>query len=146
MQWATQPASSIKHMLRNAGIRSVLVVNRFAVPEGAPETFRDEARAALTALAERDGFVRGRFGGSLDEPGEAVMVTEWESVGAYRRALSAYDVKMHATPLLARAVPQASAFEVNLSAADGQIIETESDRAPGIGARDRETDEPTGPR
>ncbi len=130
-------------MSRNAETRSVLVVNRFQVPEEGADVFRDDARAALTALSAREGFIRGRFGGSLDEPGEAILVTEWESVGTYRRSLSAYDVKMYATPLLARAVPQASAFEVNLSAAEGLITETDTDRAPGLGERERETHEPT---
>lgn len=130
-------------MLPSAESRSVLVVNRFEVPDDIAKTFRDDAKAALNALSERTGFVRGRFGGSLDEPNQAVLVTEWESVGAYRRALSAYDVKMYATPLLARALPEASAFEVNLAAEGGEIIEVASDRAPGIGPRDRETDEPT---
>lgn len=128
-------------MLSDAESHSLLVVNRFDLLDEAADTIRDDAKAALTALAACAGFVRGRFGGSLDEPGEGVLVTEWESVGAYRRALSSYDVKMYATPLLARAVPQASAFEVNLSAADGSLTETGTDRAPGIGLRDREVDD-----
>ena len=39
------------------------------------------------------------------------LVMEWDSVGSYRRALSHYDVKLHGTPLLARAVPEASRLE-----------------------------------
>ena len=41
-----------------------------------------------------------------------MLTTRWEHVGAYRRALSSYDVKMGAVRLLARAVDEASAFEV----------------------------------
>ena len=36
----------------------------------------------------------------------------WEDVGAYRRALSSYDVKVTAVPLLSRAVDEPSAYEV----------------------------------
>ncbi|WP_211354262.1 antibiotic biosynthesis monooxygenase family protein [Stackebrandtia albiflava] len=120
----------------------VMVVNRFIEPDADAAEFRESARAALAALADRPGFVRGRFAGSLDEPDCLTLVTEWESVGAYRRALSAYDVKMFATPLLARARPEPSAFEVLLSAEGGVIAEHDSDRAPGIGHRDGEPGDP----
>ncbi len=39
-------------------------------------------------------------------------MTTWEHVGAYRRALSAYDVKLHAVPLLGRALDEPSAYEL----------------------------------
>ena len=41
-----------------------------------------------------------------------MLTTQWEHVGAYRRALSAYDVKLGAVPLLSRALDEPSAFEV----------------------------------
>ena len=41
-----------------------------------------------------------------------MLATTWEHVGAYRRALSAYDVKLHAVPLLSRALDEPSAYEV----------------------------------
>ena len=40
-----------------------------------------------------------------------MLTTEWESVGAYRRALSAYDVKLTAVPVLSRALDEPSAYE-----------------------------------
>ena len=39
-------------------------------------------------------------------------MTTWENVGAYRRALSSYDVKLRAVALLGRAIEEPSAFEV----------------------------------
>lgn len=107
----------------------MLVVNRFDVPESTAEQFRSDARAALQVLSKCRGFVRGSCGASLDEPRSWVMSTEWESVGAYRRALSSYDVKMHATPVMARATPEPSAFEMNLRAEPGNVSEQETDRA-----------------
>jgi hypothetical protein len=107
----------------------VLVVFRFAVPAD-DAGFTAEARTALVTLAARPGFVRGRLGRAADDPAEWALVTEWEGVGAYRRALSAYEVKVHATPLLARARDEPGAYEV-LVAADGtEVTGTASDRAP----------------
>ncbi len=117
----------------------MLVVNRFEVTEGAEAQFDEDARQALNALSRCSGFLRGRCGASVDEPQWRVLVTEWESVGAYRRALSAFDVKMYATPLLARAIPETSAFEVTLSAEEDAIEEYSRDRASGDGQHERET-------
>ena len=90
----------------------MLVVNRFRVPVAEGEAFRAELAGAQAALAERPGYVEGRIGRNLDDPTLWVLSTQWEHVGAYRRALSAYDVKMHAVPLLSRALDEPSAYEV----------------------------------
>ena len=90
----------------------MIVVARFAVAPGEDTSFREEAAAALAALAERPGWLRGRLGRAADDAGLWLLVTEWVGVGAYRRALGGYDVKVAAAPLLARALPEPSAFEV----------------------------------
>ncbi|MFL6130879.1 MAG: antibiotic biosynthesis monooxygenase family protein [Mycobacteriales bacterium] len=108
----------------------MLVVSRFAVAEG-DAGFAERARVALAAFAARPGFRRGRVGRSADQPTEWVLVTEWDGVGAYRRALSAYEVRVDATPLLALARDEAGAYEVLLTA-DGPgatVTAAASDRA-----------------
>jgi hypothetical protein len=105
----------------------VLSVTRHRVPE--PGVFMQQARAALDALRARPGFVRGSAGPCTDEGDLWVVVTEWESVGAFRRALSSFDVKVHAVPLLATALDEASAFESLLVASPQQLVERASDRA-----------------
>ena len=107
----------------------MLVVNRF-VAAGDDADFRVRAAAALAALAARPGYVRGRLGRGYDDPTRWTLLTEWESVGAYRRALSAYEVKVNATPLLAQSLDEPSAFEVLVEAGpDGVVSTAPSDRA-----------------
>ena len=107
----------------------MLVVNRFTVI-GDDARFRARAAAALAALGARPGYLRGQLGRAYDDPQAWTLVTEWESVGAYRRALSAYDVKVEATPLLAESLDEPSAFEVLAQAAPGgEVVGTESDLA-----------------
>jgi hypothetical protein len=92
----------------------VIVVNRFRVDQSdgpATETFRADAVAALGALGSRPGYVDGRIGRNVDDPGLWLLTTTWENVGSYRRALSAYDVKVTAVPLLSRALDEPSAYE-----------------------------------
>lgn len=116
----------------------MLVVNRFIVPPEAAgaEDFAERATAALAALAVRPGYLRGELGRAYDDPSHWSLVTEWESVGAYRRALGGFDVKVTAIPLLAQSIDEPSAYEVLVrAAADGAVITSRSDRA----------DDPSGP-
>jgi quinol monooxygenase YgiN len=89
----------------------VIVVSRFRVPEAEAESFRVDLAAALEPLQQQRGHVSGRIGHNVDDPELWVLVTEWESVGAYRRALSSYDVKVSAVPTLSRALDEPSAYE-----------------------------------
>jgi quinol monooxygenase YgiN len=92
-------------------LRHVLVVNRFRVPEDTAQAFRTDLERAHASLAERPGYADGRIGRNVDDPTLWVLMTRWEGPGAYRRALSAYDVKLHAVPVLGRAIDEPSAYE-----------------------------------
>ncbi|MCI4062127.1 antibiotic biosynthesis monooxygenase [Micromonospora sp. R77] len=110
----------------------MLVTNRFVVDTEASAAFTERAHAALAALAARPGYLRGELLRALDDPTHWCLVTEWESVGTYRRALGGFDVKVHATPLLAESVDEPSAYETLASAAPaGEIVIVPSDRAAG---------------
>lgn len=89
----------------------VLVVNRFRVPEDEAGAFREDLARARDALAARPGHLESRIGRNVDDPTLWVLTSTWEHVGAYRRALSAYDVKLHAVPVLSRALDEPSAYE-----------------------------------
>lgn len=90
----------------------MIVVNRFRVAAGEAVEFRAGLVAAHAALAERPGYLGGEIGRNVDEPELWVLTTRWGNVGSYRRALSAYDVKVTAVPLLSRAIDEPSAYEV----------------------------------
>jgi heme oxygenase (mycobilin-producing) len=108
----------------------MLVLNRFVVPPDTQDGFLARAHPALAALAGRPGYLSGRLTRALEDPSWWMLVTEWESVGAYRRALGAFDVKVHATPLLAESVDEPSALETLASAEPGaEVVVAESDRA-----------------
>jgi quinol monooxygenase YgiN len=93
----------------------VLVVTRFEVPEADAQAFLAQAQTALAAFASRTGYLRGRIGRAADDPTAWVMTTEWTGVGAYRRGLSSYDVKVDAAPLLSLGRGEPNAFEILVS-------------------------------
>ena len=108
----------------------MLVVTRFEVPEAEAAAFLPQAQAALQAFAARPGYVRGRVGRAADDPTAWVLTTEWVGVGAYRRSLSSYDVKVDAAPLLSRGRDEPSAFEVLVSdegtASSGRAVDADT--------------------
>jgi len=92
----------------------VLIVNRFRVPaEGAEaQRFRADLAVAHAVLAAQQGYVEGHIGRNVDDPGLWVLSTRWQHVGAYRRALSTYDARLTAVPVLGRAIEEPSAYEI----------------------------------
>ena len=86
-----------------------IVLNRF---RNASADFPASARGAIAALAACSGFVDAHLGQSTDEPDLRTITTRWVSVGAYRRALSNFEVKMTAVPLLSTAIDEPGAYEV----------------------------------
>ncbi len=89
----------------------MLVVTRFRVPLAEADVFRAGVEEAHAVLAVQRGYVRGAVGRNVDDPTLWVLQTEWEGPGAYRRALSSYDVKVNAWALLGRALEEPSAYE-----------------------------------
>ena len=73
-----------------------------------------ELSAALTellaALGRRPGFRGGEFGRSADDPSLWALVTRWDGVGAYRRGLSASEVKIAGAPVWVFAVDEPGAY------------------------------------
>jgi hypothetical protein len=109
----------------------VLVVSRFSgAAADLPGELLDLAKDALAALADRPGFIRGWFGRAADDPGLYVLATEWAGVGAYRRALSSYQVKLQAMALLALAADEPSGYQVLIAHGPDGLVERPSDHAP----------------
>ena len=90
----------------------MIVITRYSVPEADTEAFRTDADAAVEVLSQRPGFRCHRIGRAADEPTLWTVVTEWDGAGYYRRALSNFDVKITAVPLLSRAIDEPTAFEI----------------------------------
>jgi hypothetical protein len=69
----------------------------------------------------------------MDDPTRWLLQTEWDSAGAYRRALSSYDVKVRAVPVMYHAVDEPTAYEALVEGSPSGLLDRPSDRAPGAG-------------
>jgi hypothetical protein len=89
----------------------MLAIARFSTPLAQAPEFEAQLSVALEAFSACAGFVSGEFGQNLDDITMWSLVTHWENVGSYRRALSNLNVKMNAIPLLAQAIDEPGAYE-----------------------------------
>ena len=92
----------------------MLVVTRHRLPLAGyaePADALAATRDLLAVLGGLPGFVRGWVARAVDDGDLMVLAHEWVDVGSYRRALSAYEVKLR-WPLLMTAIDEPSAFEV----------------------------------
>ncbi|WP_432558107.1 antibiotic biosynthesis monooxygenase family protein [Granulicoccus sp. GXG6511] len=84
----------------------MIVVNRF---RGGPD-FDARLAPVVEILRGKPGFLDAQVGQNLDEPDLWVLVTRWENVGSYRRALGGIESKMVVVPLLSEAIDEPSAY------------------------------------
>ncbi len=107
----------------------MIVSARATVPVERGAEFLTAAAAAVTEFTRARGCLRGRLGRAADDPQEWVLVTEWDSIGAYRRALSSAAVQFAVLPISGYLHDEPTAFETLFAAGDTPDRFSASDRA-----------------
>ena len=93
-----------------------------------------QLRESVALLSTKDGFINAHVVRAIDDPELIVMQLGWDTVGAYRHALSSYDVKVQVVPVISQALDEPTAFEV-LHFRDARAVVD----APGAVAADATT-------
>lgn len=113
---------------RATRVRGMLVVCRFRSQD--PTRVQADLELVRGLFAQRPGYVDGDIGRSTDDPQLWTLVTRWDNVGAYRRALSSYEIKANAIPLLSAAIDEPTAYE---TLQDGRPLNQPGSRDTDIG-------------
>lgn len=110
----------------------MLLVCRFVPPDDPDEldAFVDRGRRAVALLGRQEGCRAVELGRGVDEPAHWVLVATFDSVTAYRRALSPFEVREHVVPWLSEAVNigagEPTTFERRVSAGPDGAVEHQS--------------------
>ncbi len=90
----------------------MLVITRHRVAQSELPKWLADAKESLSPLAAQPGCISAEIGLATDEPDLVAVVTRWDGVGSYRRALSNFEVKMHSIPFLSTAIDESTAYEL----------------------------------
>jgi hypothetical protein len=120
----------------------VILICRFAVEPARAGDFLTRARRTLRLLTAQQGCLGGQLGRSPDDTTRWVLAVQFESVVAYRRALSVFEVREHVVPLLSEALTgEPGSYEVLAAAEGGAVTDHASllalDAERGFGSDDR---------
>ncbi|MEO6881861.1 MAG: antibiotic biosynthesis monooxygenase family protein [Mycobacteriaceae bacterium] len=104
----------------------MLLVCHFLLTPDEVEEFTARAVTALGLLGSQPGCRGVEVGRAVDEEGRWVLTARFDSVNAYRRSLSPFDVREHVAPLLARCLSESpgvvpTTFETLLSCDGGTV-------------------------
>lgn len=88
----------------------MFAVTRLRVREEDAEELAATVATLLDALAVRPGFVSGELGRSADDPALWALLTRWDGVGSYRRALGAAEVKIAGAPVWVHALDEPGVY------------------------------------
>ena len=88
----------------------MFAVTRFRATGDDADALAAAVAPLLAALGARPGFLGGELGQAADAPELWALVTRWDGVGAYRRALSAAEVKITGAPVWVHAVDEPGAY------------------------------------
>jgi len=88
----------------------VFAVTRLRVPDDDVPAFTAAAAELLAALRARPGFRDGALGRAADDAALFALHTSWDGVGAYRRALSAAEVKIAGAPVWVHALDEPGVY------------------------------------
>ncbi|MBA2473304.1 MAG: antibiotic biosynthesis monooxygenase [Pseudonocardiales bacterium] len=120
----------------------MILICRFAVDPDRAEGLVTRARRALELLTAQRGCLGGQLGRSPDDTTRWVLAVQFESVVAYRRTLSVFEVREHVVPLLSEALTgEPGSYEVLAAAEGGAVTDhaslLEPDAERGFGSDDR---------
>ena len=88
----------------------MFAVTRFRAAGDDGVALAEAVTPLLSALAARPGFRDGELGQSADDPTLWALVTRWDGVGSYRRALSAAEVKIAGAPVWVHALDEPGVY------------------------------------
>ena len=88
----------------------MFAVTRLRVSEAEAGTVATQLEALLGALGTRPGFRDGQVGQAADDPSLWMLLTRWDGVGNYRRALSAAEVKIAGAPVWVHALDEPGVY------------------------------------
>jgi quinol monooxygenase YgiN len=121
----------------NVKANAIAVIAQLVVPEGDRAQF-DQGYARIGELAAQSpGFLSSELGQSTDSLQDLTLIHRWEGVGAYRKFLSRYEVKLEVIPFLSKFTKESVTVEIISDSQSDMSQSAASSLAPDAQTFDR---------
>ncbi len=105
----------------NIAPNTIAVIAQLAVPAGARGQFEQGYDRMVKLCAQSPGFLSGELGQSTDSLEDFTVIHRWADVGAYRKFLSRYEVKLEVIPFLSTFTKDSVTVEIIMDSQSGQV-------------------------
>ena len=96
----------------NVKANAIAVIAQLVVPEGDRAQFDQGYVRVGELVAQSPGFLSSELGQSTDSLQDLTLIHRWEGVGAYRKFLSRYEVKLEVIPFLSKFTKESVTVEI----------------------------------
>ena len=121
----------------NVKANAIAVIAQLVVPEGDRAQF-DQGYARIGELVgQSPGFLSSELGQSTDSLQDLTLIHRWEGVGAYRKFLSRYEVKLEVIPFLSKFTKESVTVEIISDSQSDMSQSAASSLAPDAQTFDR---------
>ena len=104
----------------NVAPNTIAVIAQLVVPADARGHFDQGCERMVELCVESPGFLSSELGQSTDSLEDFTLIHRWADVGAYRKFLSRYDIKLEVIPFLSTFTKTSVTVEI--------ISDTQSDQ------------------
>ena len=104
----------------NIAPNTIAVVVQLVVPAAERARFEQGCERMVELCAESPGFLSSELGQSTDSLEDFTLIHRWADVGAYRKFLSRYEIKLEVIPFLSTFTKDSVTVEI--------IMDSQSDR------------------
>ena len=99
---------------------AIAVIAQLVVPAAERARFEQGCERMVELCAESPGFLSSELGQSTDSLEDFTLIHRWADVGAYRKFLSRYEIKLEVIPFLSTFTKDSVTVEI--------IMDSQSDR------------------
>lgn len=121
----------------NVPANTIAVVAQLVVPKEKRDAFDQGFDRMCELLTQSHGFLSSELGQSTDSLEDLTLIHRWADVGAYRKFLSRYEVKLDVIPFLSTFTQDAVTVEIISDSRSSNVVSGTSSLAADAQTFDR---------
>ena len=105
----------------NVTPNTIAVIAQMVVPEDARAYFDQGYERMVELCTQSPGFLSSELGQSTDSLEDFTLIHRWADVGAYRKFLSRYEIKLEVIPFLSTFTKDSATVEIIRDSQSNQV-------------------------